>query len=326
MFRRIQMGKRFRQLTHEDRVAISTLLRAGYNKDSIAKQLGFHRSSIYREVARNSSKLGYIPLTAELKIKARRKRRFKLEEDKVLRNYIFDKLKLSWSPEQITGRLKLENQGKSLICHETIYAYLYSDYGIRNKYYQFLRRKRRFRCPKISRNSRIKIPNRVSIHERSHEANERKIIGHWEGDLMQFGKKTQTNLITLRERRSRYMIAIKNPNRKAEATALRIIVALDNFKGNKVKSLTFDNGFEFAKHEKIAKKLQVNTYFCDPYKSYQKGSIENGNKQLREWLPKDLSIDYVPQSTINSKIKLINQRPMKCLSYFTPSEIFHQQR
>lgn len=300
----MQMSRKFRQLTHEDRVAIATLLRAGHGKAAIAKQLGCHRSTVYREIARNGSSLGYLPLTAELRIKERRKRSFKLNRDKMLRQYIFDKLKLSWSPEQIAGRLKLENQGKSLICHETIYAYLYSDYGIRNKYYQFLRQKRRFRYPKISRTSRIKIPNRVSIHERSQEANDRTEIGHWEGDLMHFGRKTQTNLITLRERYSRYMIAVRNPNRKADTTAA-------------------DNGFEFAKHERIANKLQAKTYFCEPYKSYQKGTIENGNKQLREWLPKDSMINIISQHEINSWLEVLNRRPMKCLNFYTPKEIFY---
>ena len=99
---------------------------------------------------------------------------------------------------------------------------------------------------------------------------------------MHFGKKTKTNLITLRERYSRYMIAVKNPTRQAEMTAKKIIAALTNFHNRKVQSLTFDNGFEFTNHEEIANVLQVKTYFCDPYKSYQKGAIENGNKQLRE--------------------------------------------
>lgn len=226
------MSRTFKQLTHEDRVAILTLLRAGFSKQRIAKELGFHRSTIYRELARNSSRLGYFPFIAECsRIKERRKRSFKLNHDIKLRSYIFNKLKLSWSPEQIAGRLKIENQGKSVISHETIYAYLYSDYGIRNKYYHFLRKKRRFRYPKVSRKSRIRIPNRISIHERDEEINSRIAIGHWEADLMHFGKKTQVNLITLRERHSRYMIAIKNSSRKAESTASRIIDALDIFKG-----------------------------------------------------------------------------------------------
>lgn len=316
------MGQQFRQLTSADRIAICHLLITGLSKDKIAKQLGFHRSSIYRELARNSVNIGYLPIIAERKIQERRHRSFKLNHNKRLRDYIFEKLKLSWSPEQIAGRLKLENSGKSLICHETIYAYLYHDYGIRNKYYRYLRRKREWRYPKISRNRRIKIPNRIPIGQRPIEINQRKTIGHWEGDLMLFGKSTQTNLITLRERYSRYMIAVKNPNRQAEGTAAKIIDKLNGLLKNQVKSITFDNGVEFSRHEKIAEKLKTKIYFCEPYKSYQKGTIENCNKQLREWLPKDALINVISQYEINARIKLLNQRPMKCLAYWTPNEIF----
>lgn len=316
------MGIRFHQLTHDNRVAISTLLKAGHSKDKIAKQLGFHRSTIYRVIARNSSKLGYLPFIAETKVQTRKKRNFKLTKNHELRKYIFDKLSKSWSPEQIAGRLKLENQGKSLICHETIYAYIYSDYGIRNKYYRYLREKRNFRYPKVGRKNRISIPNRVSIHQRSQEANDRIEIGHWEADLMHFNRGTNINFITLRERQSRYMIAIKNKNKKSETTAEKIVNALTKFKGERIKTMTFDNGFEFAKHEKISEKLRINTYFCDPYKSYQKGSIENGNKQLREWFPRDINSSLLIDEMLKNKIKLLNQRPMKCLNFYTPTEKF----
>lgn len=316
------MGSNFKQIRSEDRIAIVHLLKAGIGKAQIADQLGFHRSTIYREIARNSSRLGYLPLIAERKINERRKRAVKLNQDKELRNYVFDKLQLSWSPEQIAGRLKLENGGESVICHETIYAYLYSDYGIRNKYYHYLRQKRRFRYPKISRKRRSLIQNRVSIKERPAEINARSSIGHWECDLMHFGIKTKTNLITLRERCSRYMLAIKNPNKKPKETAEKIIKKLGVFSDHCVKTITFDNGLEFSHHEKIGSELNSKTYFCEPYKSYQKGTVENGNKQLREWLPKDAIINNISQYEISMRVKLLNSRPMKCLGYLTPKEVF----
>lgn len=321
------MGKCFNQITREDRIVINHLLKIGVSKPKIAEQLNFHRSTIYREIKRRSNRLGYIPFLMERKLAENRKRESKLDSNKQLRNYVLKKLQLSWSPEQIAGRLKLENSGKSVICHETIYAYLYSDYGIRNRYYLYLRNKRQFRYPKVSRQSRTKhIPNRISILERPIEIKYRESLGHWEGDLMQFGKKTKTNLITLRERKSRYMLAIKNKNRQADSTAKKIVKAFNRLGKHRITSVTFDNGFEFARHEEIAKKLGIKTYFCEPYKSYQKGAIENGNKQLREWLPKNAPIDEISPRTIRSKLKLLNQRPMKCLSYNTPSEIFYRRR
>lgn len=151
-------------------------------------------------------------------------------------------------------------------------------------------------------------------------------MGHWEGDLMQFGKKAKTNLITLRERQSRYMLAIKNENPKAVSTAKKIIKGFDRLGKHRIYSLTLDNGSEFARHEEIAERLDIKTYFCEPYKSYQKGTIENGNKQLREWFSKNAPIDEISPRTIRSKLKLLNQRPMKCLSYNTPSEVFYRRR
>ncbi len=320
------MGKCFNQITKEDRIVINHLLKAGLSKAKIAEQLGFHRSTIYREIERHSNRLGYTPFLMERKLASSRRRRLKLDSNRPLRDYIFKKLQLSWSPEQIAGRLKLEHNGKSVICHETIYAYLYSDYGIRNRYYLYLRNKRQFRYPKISRRHRTLIPNRVPILERPSEIKHRESLGHWEGDLMVFGKKTKTNLITLRERQSRYMLAIKNKNRKSEGTAKKIIEAFTKLGKRRISSLILDNGSEFARHEEIAEKLAIKTYFCEPYKSYQKGTIENGNKQLREWLPKHAPIDEISIRTVQSKLKLLNQRPMKCLGYNTPSEIFFRRR
>jgi IS30 family transposase len=320
------MGKCFNQITKEDRIVINHLLKAGINKNKIANQLGFHRSTIYREIERRSNRLGYMPFIMERKLARNRKRGLKLDSNKQLRSYVFKKLQLSWSPEQIAGRLKMENKGKSVICHETIYSYPYSDYGIRNRYYLYLKDKRLFRYPKISRRTRILIPNRVPILERPDEIRHRKSLGHWEGDLMVFGKKAKTNLITLRERQSRYMLAIKNKNRKAASTAKRIIKAFDKLGKHRISSLTLDNGPEFARHEKIAEKLSIKTYFCEPYKSYQKGTIENGNKQLREWFSKNASIDEISPRTVRSKLKLLNQRPMKCLGFNTPNEIFFRRK
>src|SRR5262249_42847767 len=135
------MGKKFTQITDEDRVAIAHLLRAGISKDKIAIQLGFHRSTIYREVSRNSTSHGYLPLFAALKLAKRRKRTFKLNRDAKLKHFIFSCPQEGWSPGAVAGRLRLETHGQQTISPETIYAYIYSDHGIRNKYYKLLRRK-----------------------------------------------------------------------------------------------------------------------------------------------------------------------------------------
>ncbi len=241
------MGKKFIQITSEHRIAIASLLKAGISKDNIAIQLGFHRSTIFREVARNKNKLGYLPFLIKLKLAKKRKRTFKLNRDIKLKNFIFASMVNGWSPNAIAGRLKYESNNSLTISPETIYRYIYSDYGIRNKFYKFLRKERIFRYPRISRNKRGTIPNRTMITERGHKANKRLEIGHWEGDLMCFKRGVKTNLITMRERVSRYMIAIKNPSKHADPTAKKIVERLKKISERLIKSITFDNGTENMK-------------------------------------------------------------------------------
>lgn len=315
------MGKNYKQLTYEDRIALCHLVRAGISKPQIAKQLNCHRTTIYRELKRNGTRIGYLPIVAGRKVKERKKRYFKLKRDKALNKVVFSRLKLGWSPEQIAGRLKLENNGLALISHETIYAYIYSNYGLRNQWHACLRRKRLHRYPKVARQKRHLIPDRTPISKRPIAINERQNFGHWEGDLMVFQQCVKTNIITLRERKSRFIIAIKNENRKAVGTAGQIIHHLKTIK-DKVLSITYDNGPEFSSHTLIKQQLNTQHYFCEPYKSWQKGAIENANSLLREAFPRNIDINKLTQVTINKVVAAINRRPMKCLGYQTPKEVF----
>ncbi|MBS1601013.1 MAG: IS30 family transposase [Bacteroidetes bacterium] len=251
-------------------------------------------------------------------------RSLKLNENSELSHLVIHHLKKGWSPEQICGRLKRDNKGVSLISHETIYRWIYSDFGKRNRYYSYLRKKRFLRSPRGTRKSRITIPERVSIAERPNIIGLRQEFGHWEGDLMMFSRGTTSNLITLRERMSRYIVAIINPSRHAEETSRRI---LEYFSGDKMKSilsLTLDNGPEFYAHLALVKELGIKTFFCDPYKSWQKGTVENGNGTLRIELPRSTPLNEMTQKEINDLVKTINRRPMKCLGYKTPEEVFNE--
>lgn len=247
----------------------------------------------------------------------------KLEGDSELRQHITQQLKQGWSPEQIAGRLKEEHE-INVISHETIYAYIYSKQGLTSELHVYLKRQRKKRKSRLSRKSkRSNIPNRTSIHERPAEIETREDFENWEGDLVLFGDQ-RSNLITLRERKSRLFVAIKNSSKQAEMTADNIV---KKFRGKKkvlITTLTLDNGGEFANHESIAKRLQINTFFCDPYFSYQKGSVENGNGVLRYDLPKSTNIESYTQLQIDKIVNKINNRPMKCLGYRTPAEVFEQ--
>lgn len=318
------MGNCYQHITSETRIAISTLLRAGFSKQSIAMQLGVHRSTIYREINRNGCKyIGYLPIVAERRVKERKIRQLKLNEDSQLCRLVTKYLKQGWSPEQIAGRLKLDHT-ESVISHETIYRWIYSDYGKRNRYYSYLRKKRKWRIRANQCRARIPIPERVSITARPDEVNHRIQFGHWEGDLMIFSRPTHSNLITLRERVSRYFVALLNPSRHAKETSRRII---NYFSGSAVKivnSITLDNGSEFYAHREIIKQLDVATFFCDPYKSWQKGSVENGNGVLRYELPRNTQLDGLSQKEIDKIVLRLNRRPMKCLGYRTPEEVFYE--
>jgi IS30 family transposase len=317
------MSKRYSQLTLKEREEIYTLMDLGFSKDAIARRLGRHRSSIFRELKRNRTPIGYLPDRAQKMALDRCRQDLKIERNPALKAYIIDKLEIGWSPETISGYLKKE-KGISVISHETIYAYIYSKPGIEKELYLKLRKRSKKRRARSSgKEKRIGIPNRVSIHKRPKEINERIDYGHWEGDLMLFSNQSD-NLITLRERKSRFFIAIKNPSKRSDITAENII---NKFKGGKkilIQTLTFDNGGEFSKHEKIAKRLKIDTFFCDPYSSYQKGSVENGNGVLRYDLPRNTDIKSLTQKQINKIVDKINNRPMKCLGFYTPAEMFEK--
>lgn len=308
-----------------DRIFLRVMLDKRYPKSKIASILDIHRSTIYREIKRNSwvhwkgEKPNYTCFIAQKRYLKRCKRSSKMQINKELCHYVHEKLKYGWSPWQIEGRLKRENAGRCIISHETIYRYIYSDYGIRNRFYQKLRRKHFWRIKHHFRKPRV--PKELLIHNRPDIINQRQEFGHWECDLMMFKRGIKTNLITLRERQSRFMVAIKNLNKTASGTALALISTVKKLKPH-IKSITFDQGSEFQKYPWIRDCLSTEIYFCQPASPYQKGAIENGNGVVRAELPRSTNINDIKQRSINRLITEINDRPLRCLDYKTPTEIF----
>lgn len=321
------MGSKYCQLTELQRVMLGLMLRKGFPKSRIAANLGVHRSTIYREIKRNSWKsingeVHYTAMNAQKKYIARRGRLSRLICDFVLRHYVEDKLNQGWSPWQIEGRLKISDIGIRPISHETIYRYIYSDYSIRNKFYKKLRRKHFHRVKKGSRKSRF--PKEMKISNRPQEIASRESFGHWEADLMIFKRGVKSNLITLRERKTRFIIAIKNEDKTASGTAINIVRGVQRFK-NHIKSITFDQGSEFMQYPWISDCLGAEVYFCDPASPYQKGCVENGNGVIRVEFPRSINLDETNGRDVKLTIEEINNRPMKCLSYQTPLEAFKEQ-
>lgn len=248
---------------------------------------------------------------------ARRLRGSKIERSSPLKTHILESLAMERSPEQIVGRLRLEGSSHR-VSVETIYGWAHSPDGRREGAHKLLpygKTRRGRRARKVKRLP--PIPNRVSIHERSEAANSRSETGHWEGDLMLFGGQREV-LLTMKERKSRFLLARKLPNRMAETTADTIKAILLTVPKMAGKSITFDNGGEFYQHQK----LPLETFFCDPHSPWQRGAIENANGILRRSLPRTTCIRKWTDQDIDDIVWTYNTTPRKCLGFLTPLEAF----
>ncbi|MDB6096511.1 MAG: putative transposase-related protein [Francisellaceae bacterium] len=258
--------------------------------------------------------------------KTRKQRPLKLkrEHNLDLKEFVIELLQKTWSPAQIAGYLKMK-LGYCSISHEAIYRYIFSEEGKKLGLYKYLRSRKKQRIKFISRKNKTLL-NRKSIHERPAYIDDRSDFGHWEADLMAFKRNNKCNLLTLRERQTRYVMVIKNYSKTAQEIR-RHIEYLFSIQSSylPLKSITVDNGKEWAEHEQISKKFGINLYFCDPYKPYQKGSIENANFFLREFFPREIPIDQLSDEYIDSKVNLLNRRPMRCLGYLAPEQLFWEK-
>lgn len=322
----------YTQFNAVERGKIELLHKQGMSNTMIGLELGRHRTSIGREIRRNSSLGGYEAQPAQKQYDARRKAcrpKSRLGNER-LRDVVVEKIaEEEWSPELVAGRLRslFPNDPKMHVCHETIYKAIYSNLHHLDFLMEFLtqaRPKRRKRGQGKTRRG-PSIANRVSIHERPKEVEERKEIGHWEGDLV-VGKNQDGFILTLVERHSRRTAAAKVATKHAAQVGLAVVETLQEYPISWVKSITFDNGTEFADHQSMSQQLPIAVYFADPYAAYQRGSNEQVNGLLRRYLPKGTSFTNLNQSQLNRIIDKLNNRPRKCLGYQTPNEVFLKQR
>jgi len=310
------------KLTALERDQIAVSLASGLSLRQIARDLNRSVSTISYEIKRNSLKGQYRSFTAQALSQKRnlKSRRLNPLKSPSIYSYVVDKLRCGWSPEQIAGRLKKDNQGKTVICHETIYRYIYSPEAKDKNLAEYLARhhsKRRYWHGRYV--YRRGIPNRISIDERTEEVNLRKIFGHWEADTVE-GKAHKGGIITLLERKTRYYQAKLIPNIDSEYGVRAQRDILITFPKKARQSVTFDNGKENYNHEKLQKQLGLKTYFCDPNCAWQKGSNENHNGILRRYIPKKTDLTTVSQLELDAIVDEINSRPRKCLNYQTASE------
>jgi IS30 family transposase len=277
-------------------------------------------STIARELRRNSgAEVGYRPAYAQQQAAARRWTGARLERDDALREAILDRLALGWSPEQVAGRLARE-AGRQRVSHETIYRFIYDQMRRTNE------RRWRHYLPraKYKRGWRTKggwprHRDRPSIHDRPDAVTTRRQPGHWEIDAMLFSTAGQAILVA-HERHSRLTLALRQNSLKADPVAAALVRLLKPVPAALRRSLTFDNGTEFTHHQRIARQLGLETFFCDPHSPWQKGGVENAIGRLRTALPRKTKLHDLSDGELNAILAAYNNTPRKCLGFKTPAE------
>jgi IS30 family transposase len=317
---RIAMGKKYGHLSLEERCRLRGLLEIGVSVGEIARRLGRHRSTIYREMQRNRCADGYRPDSAGRRAWARKLRGSKIERSTRLRVHVEDRLAMGWSPEQIAGRMELE-EVEHAVSAESIYRHVYSPAGLRAGLPRLLAQRKPKRGRRRRNGRREPAINRTPIHQRPTKAHLRSQFGHWEGDLMHF-RRQRDILLTLQERRSRLTLARRILSKDADLTAQTIAAELGGLPATARRTITHDNGGEFARHEAVTDAIGLLAYFCDPRSPWQQGSIENANGRLRRDLPRKTSLEGYTDADIDDVIWNLNATPRKCLSYRTPIEAF----
>jgi transposase, IS30 family len=308
----------YHHLTRDEREKTAALLATGHSKASIARALGRSPSTIGREVRRNALDTGrYSAHVADGAYMARRQRSALLERDKRLAGFVRDRLTEGWSPQQISGWLQSGAElGLRAVAMETIYAFLYRAGQKAEQLWRYLARRHKRRRKPTARPSRDTIKDRVSIHERPEEVNDRSEIGHWEGDLI-ICQRTRPVLV-LHERKTRLTLAARLTGKGAAETASVIMAIFRRLDPCLRQSITFDNDTAFARHTLLRDALEMATWFCDAYASWQKGGIENANGRLRRWLPRQTNIDNLADEDLQEIVMTYNLTPRKCLGYLTP--------
>jgi IS30 family transposase len=322
------MGRCYGQLSLEERVEIYRLHAGGRSQNHIASALNRAPSTINRELRRNSRPTkvwpgGYEPVRAQ-QLAERRRRwdvRFKLARQPHLRDRVGKSLAMGHSPEQIAGRLALEH-GRVIISHESIYRFIYHRTAQKDYWHQLLPRRKKTRG-RYGRSRGNFIKQRRSIVERPAEVEGRGTPGHWEADFMLFAKCGQ-GLLFLHERQTRFNIVHRPNDRKAAPTAQAIARQLRKLPKAMRKTISFDNGNEFAEHYRLHQSLGLQTFFCDPHSPWQKGGVENSIGRLRRFLPRKADLNLVTAAHLRRHVHRLNNTPRKCLDFKTPAEAFSQ--
>jgi IS30 family transposase len=316
-------------LTSHEREQISRGIASGLSVRSIARSIRRSASTISREIARNGGRARYRAIKAEDRAleMGLRPKPCVLAANAKLRNTVARKLQLQWSPEQISGWLKRTYplELSMQVSHETIYRSLFIQARgvLRKELMQHLRTNRVMRRGKrstIKGQARGSIVDAVTIRERPAEVEDRAIPGHWEGDLL--SGSNNSHIATLVERTSRFTMLVKLTGKDAVTVTTALKRAIGRLPQHIRQSLTWDRGPELAAHKCLSVSANIDIYFCDPQSPWQRGSNENTNRLVRQYLPKGTDISHFKQSQLNQIALRLNQRPRKTLNYKTPAEVY----
>lgn len=321
---------KYTHLTENERYMLSALRKQGLTVASIAKALGRHRSTVYREVERNSRWCNYDQLYSYQPARAQQKVRVRTK--KARRNKRYDHmdfllvdalLKLHWSPEQIVGYFRYK--GYPVMSHETIYQHVWTDKSQGGNLWQYLRQSPKIRRKRYrSKDSRGRVAAKRHISERPELVNERKEFGHWEIDTV-IGHGSKHCLVTMVERQSRYTLIGQLDDRTTESLNRRVGWLIKET-GLPFKTITADNGTEFNQYQQLENSHGCDFYFATPYHSWERGTNENTNGLIRQYIPKKQSMALLGQRHCSDIARRLNTRPRKILGFKTPEEYIREYR
>lgn len=311
--------EKYEHLSESERRRIERLTTSGWSIRSIAKALGRGIGTVSDELRRNKVKGTYNAKKAEHKAYVRRKyskqQCLKVVSNSELQRYVEDKLREEWSPELIAGRIKNIDRHLPHISPKAIYAFVYSVQG--RPFEQFLYSKAVKKKGGPKRGQTTIMDGRTSIEHRPARVEKRKEFGHVEGDFIESGKDGTGSLLVLVERKTRYPFVVYSADRTAAAVNALIFHLLQSMP---LKSLTLDNDVSFKKHRALSELIGAVVFFCHPYTSNEKGTVENRNRAIRRIVPKKTDLSQVSEDTIRMIQTKMRNRPMKCLGYRTPQE------
>ena len=318
------MGKSYGHVTIENRCEIARLQASGYSIRQIAAGLDRSASTVAWELKRNGSRtLGYQPRYADQQAHARRWIGSRLERDSTLREQVLSRLKQGWSPEQVAGRLAVES-GKGVVSHESIYRFIYAQIAWKKGYswchYLPQAKSKRGWWGRKGGSPTSFMAMRRPIAEQQRSAADLRTPGHWEADLMLFRTYGQA-VLTLHERHFRILIAVRLPGKASSPIADAMSQALGGLPPEWRRTVTFDNGTEFALHYRLHD-LGIETFFCDTHSPWQKGGVENAIGRLRRTLPRKTDLAALPEKRFTQLIQAYNNTPRKCLDYKSPRRYF----